>query len=366
MIKKLILKLLLQKKYKEPINKKEINKILLVRNLKIGDAIVAFPLLRELKKNFPNAEIDIYASTNSDFLFNKLPYCTNVFIKFKKRYFYKTLKQIMLMKSRKYDLIIEAVPMRFGLEISIWYMKPKWVIGFGKSSGDQKLGISRNELSFYDKLAIEENNKHASEHMCSLLNLLDINNYSTKMEFPFDEEKYNYAQKFVSELPKREGIIALNVDASNNKSTLYKDQIINFSNYLKEYTLIIMSLPSRQKEINEIIKSEKLSNCVLSYTTKTIFDAAELIRCCDLLISPDTSFIHISSGINLPTIGIYYKNNFNYWGPKSDIKYVIKSDIDKKSHLIKNINFTQITEYIREIYLKKEKSNQTYLHKNIL
>ena len=81
MIKKLILKFLLQKKYKEPINKKEINKILLVRNLKIGDAIVAFPLLRELKKNFPNAEIDIYASTNSDFLFNKLPYCKNVFIK---------------------------------------------------------------------------------------------------------------------------------------------------------------------------------------------------------------------------------------------------------------------------------------------
>ena len=177
MIKKLILKLLLQKKYKEPINKKEINKILLIRNLKIGDAIVSFPLLRELKKKFPSSEIDIYASTNSDFLFKKLPYCTNVFTKFKKKYFYKTLKQIMLMKSRKYDLIIEAVPMRFGLELSIWYMKPKWIIGFGKGSGDQKLGISRNELSFYDKLAIEENNKHASEHMCSLLNLLDIDNY---------------------------------------------------------------------------------------------------------------------------------------------------------------------------------------------
>lgn len=348
MIKKLILKLFLQKKYKELVNKKDINKILLVRNLKIGDAIVAFPLLRELKKNFPNAEIDIYASTNSDFLFNKLPYCTNVFIKFKKRYFYKTLKQIMLMKSRKYDLIIEAVPMRFGLELSIWYMKPKWVIGFGKSSGDQKLGISRNELSFYDKLAIEGNNKHASEHMCSLLNLLDINNYSTKMEFPFDEEKYNYAQKFVSELPKREGIIALNVDASNNKSTLYKDQIVNFSNYLKEYTLIIMSLPSRQKEINEIIKSEKLSNCVLSYTTKTIFDAAELIRSCDLLISPDTSFIHIASAIDLPTIGLFYKNNFVYWGSKSTISYVVRTNNN-------DMIFDEVAKYVQETYLKLKK-----------
>ncbi|WP_419673091.1 glycosyltransferase family 9 protein [Aliarcobacter butzleri] len=89
MIKKLILKLLLQKKYKEPINKKEINKILLIRNLKIGDAIVSFPLLRELKKKFPSSEIDIYASTNSDFLFKKLPYCTNFLQNLKRNIFIK-------------------------------------------------------------------------------------------------------------------------------------------------------------------------------------------------------------------------------------------------------------------------------------
>ena len=348
MIKKLILKLLLQKKYKEPINKKEINKILLIRNLKIGDAIVSFPLLRELKKKFPSSEIDIYASTNSDFLFKKLPYCTNVFTKFKKKYFYKTLKQIMLMKSRKYDLIIEAVPMRFGLELSIWYMKPKWVIGFGKSSGDQKLGISRNELSFYDKLAIEENNKHASEHMCSLLNLLDIDNYSTKMEFPFHEEKYNYAQKFVSELPKREGIIPVNVDASHSTRTLGKEEIIKLANSLKKYTLIILSLPSRQNEINDIILKENLSNCTLSYATKTIFDATELIRSCDLLISPDTSFIHIASAIDLPTIGLFYKNNFVYWGSKSTISYVVRTNNN-------DMIFDEVAKYVQETYLKLKK-----------
>ena len=256
----------------------------------------------------------------------------------------------MLMKSRKYDLIIEAVPMRFGLEFSIWYMKPKWIIGFGKGSGDQKLGISRNELSFYDKLAIEENNKHASEHMCSLLNLLDINNYSTKMEFPFDENKYNYAQEFISKLPKKNGLIALNVDASNTKSILGKEQIIKFANSLRggEYTIVILSLPSRQDEIRDIILSENLSNCILSYTTETIFDATELMRCCDILISPDTSFIHIASAIDLPTIGLYYKDNFTYWGPKSSINYVVRTNNY-------DLVFDKVAEHVKEIYVKLEK-----------
>ena len=359
LIKKLILKLFLQEKVKKPINKKEINKILFIRNLKIGDAVVSFPLLRELKKNFPNAEIDVYASTNSDFLFKKLTYCKNIFTKFRKKYFYKTWKQILFMRSRRYDLVVEAVPMKFGLELSVWWMKPRWVIGFGKSNGDQKLGISRDELTFYDKLEIGDRKEHASEHLCRILNLLDINDYSTKMEFPFDKEKYSYAQEFISKFPKKTtggaGIIALNVDASNNKSTLHKEQIIKYANSLKDYTLVILSLPSRQKEINDIILSEELSNCILSYSTKTIFDAAELIRACDLLISPDTSFIHIAPAIDLPTIGLYYKDNFNYWGPKSNINYVVTTGDDGKSNATKGIDFDKISKYVKEIYMKLEK-----------
>lgn len=242
MIREIILKFLLQKKIKEPIDKKEINKILFIRNLKIGDAVVSFPLLREIKKNFPNAEIDVYTSTNSDFLFNKLPYCKNIFIKFRKKHFYKTLYQIILMRKRKYDLVVEAVPMKFGLELSIWYIKPRWVIGFGKSGGDQKLDLSREELSFYDKLTLEEDvsKQHSTEHMCSLLDLIDIKNYSTKMEFPFDENKYNYAQEFISKLPKKNGLIALNVDASNTKSILGKEQIIKFANSLRGGSILLL------------------------------------------------------------------------------------------------------------------------------
>lgn len=112
--------------------------------------------------------------------------------------------------------------------------------------------------------------------------------------------------------------------------------------------MIILSLPSRQNEINDIILKENLSNCTLSYTTKTIFDATELIRSCDLLISPDTSFIHIASAIDLPTIGLFYKNNFVYWGSKSTISYVVRTNNN-------DMIFDEVAKYVQETYLKLKK-----------
>jgi ADP-heptose:LPS heptosyltransferase len=72
------------------------------------------------------------------------------------------------------------------------------------------------------------------------------------------------------------------------------------------------------------------------------------MRCCDILISPDTSFIHIASAIDLPTIGLYYKDNFTYWGPKSSINYVVRTNNY-------DLVFDKVAEHVKEIYVKLEK-----------
>lgn len=75
------------------------------------------------------------------------------------------------------------------------------------------------------------------------------------------------------------------------------------------------------------------------------------MRCCDILISPDTSFIHIASAIDLPTIGLYYKDNFTYWGPKSSINYVVRTNNY-------DLVFDKVAEHVKEIYVKLEKKWQ--------
>lgn len=353
--KKYILKFLLGKKKKEPIDFNKVKKILFIRNAKIGDAVCAFPLLRELSENFPSAQIDVYAGRHSDFLFKELPYCKNVYTKFRKRQFYKTWKQIQLMKAQRYDLVVEAITMKFGLEFTVWYIKPKWIVSFGKSPGDQKLGLSRDDLSFYDILKVETEEEHMVDHLCSILPLIGINKYSTKMEFPYKENEFLYAKNFISSLNIKGDIIALNVDSSSKQRSLYKEHIVQIANKLSDFKIIIISLPSRREEIKDIINSEILSNCILSFETKTIFDATELIRNCKLLISPDTSLIHIASAINLPTVAICNKNNIKAWGPRSSINYVVSSKIENKGDTIEGFSIEEVYNCVIDFF-KKERN----------
>lgn len=349
--KRVVLNFLLNKRKKEAIDTKKLNKILLIRNSKIGDAICCIPLLRELNKNFPKTQIDIYAGHDNYFIFEKLSYCDKIFIKYRKRHSYKTLWQVILMKFRRYDLIIEAVPMKFGTELAVWFMKAKWIFALGKFIDDQKaLKLSREDLSFYDALVCHNEDTHTVEFLSGFLPFLGIKDYSVKMEFPYDKERHSYAKNFLSQFDKKKGLIALNVDASKKRITLYKDDIVYLSKLLGDYFIVILSLPSRQEEIKKIILEEKLSNCTVSYKTQTIFDAAELVRSCDMLISPDTSFIHIASAINLPVIGFYYKENICSWGARSDFAYTLVLDEEQEK---RNSTLDEVSSIVDSFFDKK-------------
>jgi ADP-heptose:LPS heptosyltransferase len=114
-------------------------RILLFRNDRIGDAMVTLPVLRDIKLNYPDTEIDVITSPNNNFIFEEFPYITNI-IRLKINgnetgFFYKLpligglmlfLKYILLpflfsekykrtlkfMSGRGYDYAIDAVGLK--------------------------------------------------------------------------------------------------------------------------------------------------------------------------------------------------------------------------------------------------------------
>ena len=323
-----ILKKMGMKKLVDPFVPKQIKRVLVVRNARIGDAVCIFPMLRELKKAYPHLEIDVHAGRHSDFLFSQLPYVNNVYTKYKKRQFLKTLIEIVRMKRRHYDLIINAMPMKFELEISLFWMNPRWMIGLGTSKDDKKYGVLREELSRYDKLKLFQPDMHMVDYLCGLLPLIGIDYYERKMEFPYDGDKFFVAQEFVKSL-NANIVIGLNVDSSSLTRNLYEQQIVEIISGLHDYQIVLLSLPERRAELEAIIAKYHLSNCQLSYQTNSIFDVAALLRVFDLLISPDTSSIHIASAVDIPTVGIYRNDDQHIalWGPLSTSHEIIRSSV---------------------------------------
>jgi ADP-heptose:LPS heptosyltransferase len=53
-------------------------KILLFRNDRIGDAMVTLPVIRDIKANYPDAEIDVIVSSRNEFIFKDFAYADNI------------------------------------------------------------------------------------------------------------------------------------------------------------------------------------------------------------------------------------------------------------------------------------------------
>lgn len=320
------------RKKKEVFDPNIVKRVLVVRNARIGDAICAFPLLRELKKAYPNFEIDVFATIHCDFLFEKLPYVNKVFTKYKKRQFIKTWIEILKMKFRNYDLVIDAMPLRFDQSMTILFLHPKWIIGLGV---EKRYGIEKKEISFYDGVYTPDFGKeHMVEELCGLLSLINIEDFDTTMEFPKDNEKSKRAEEFIHSVNSNI-VIGLNVDASSITRNLYEKQIVEIIRGLKDYKIILLSLPQRRIELESIISKYELTNCQLSYQTNSIFDVAEILRLLDLLITPDTSLIHLASAMDIPTVGIFRNNDEHIikWGPRSHLKAIVRAVVLENNSL---------------------------------
>lgn len=322
-----LLKLFGQKKYTQTFDPQKIERVLIVRPGRIGDVVCMFPLLRELKKAYPHWQLDVYAGIHSNYLFDELPYVNTVYTKYKKRQPLKTFGDLVKMYFNKYDLIIDTMPMKFSLQMSLMLLRAEWMVGL---EDEPRYGICKRDLSRYYKLLEARDEMHMVELMSALAELVGVKDYSTKMEFPTDTKRTEFAQQFCHELngSKR---IGLNVDASSVTRNLYKDQIVEICQKFseKDVDIILFSLPSRREELEAIIHKHTLGHVILSYPTQSILDATALLREMDLIISPDTSIIHIASACNIPTVGIYRNNDphITRWGPRSDLHAVIKSNV---------------------------------------
>ena len=84
------------------------------------------------------------------------------------------------------------------------------------------------------------------------------------------------------------------------------------------------------------------------YQTRSFADVISLVRHAALLISPDTSLIHVASAFDIPTVGLYLKGEWNrtLWTPLSREHRVI---IGPSEHLISAIGVDAVMAAVREV-----------------
>lgn len=312
----------------------------------IGDGIINSGYIVELKKIYPDSEIDIFCYPTY-----ALPYETNPYVN--KIYKLKTFKRKMIksvlvqlntlweLRKNKYDIVIDTGSSYQKINFKFLKMiNGKDVYGFYKNNN--KYGYTKEYLSkIYSHLSMK-----GSYEPFNLLTppkyVFIIPNESKKKAEIFLKEKININKKN----------ILFNPEGAHNK-TLHKDKIIEIFNEfskLKDTNIFVNSTKKTRDMIIKILEKTEYENIFLAYEGN-IFDVGALLEKMDLCVSVDTALVHMASALGINVVGIYAntsKSKDLY--PPRFVKYEIVTQKEKSKKSDDLHNFS-----IEELILKVKK-----------
>ena len=319
---------------------KEANHILLINwHGKIGDAIISSFIFRELR-NKTNIQISVITTKELEPIYQYYNF-NNIYL-IKQKHNLCDINNIA-NKINQVDIIIPLIgTLGFNDLFLISKLSPSYVF-----STDKNLKLSNQQfLKEIDKKTVDE-----IYH--KILEFIGISNINDNYIIPYlkkIDKQLDYDilfNPFGSRIDK-----SLSIDKS---VSLLKNIIKNYSN-LK---IIVIYSQSTKSIAKKIVEKLNCNNINLAKNIYSIKDSIKLIDRSSIVISVDTSIVHISIGMNKKVIAIYYKveDNFNVWLPKKSLITKVIYSLGQKSDIVKNMNNFSNQEVIKQIRILKDLNN---------
>lgn len=281
-----------------------ISKILVIKISSLGDLILSFPSLKELRHKFPKDKICLLTLKRYHSFLRGCPYVDKIITMDDK---YKKFKNILRvaegLRRESFDYIVDLQNNR-----------PSHVISF-LSLGRYSFGYALRWgflLTKKIKYNREDNPLDSQERILQFLGIR------------FKEKKLVFWQR-EGELPVSlpdAGLIGINVSASRK----WQSKNWPSKNILKLIEMIHKNLPAFRVVLfgNEEAKEqaeeiEKSSICKLSNLCGkiTLGDLPRVVEKLKVFITPDTATLHLSCALDIPTIALF--------GPTDPRRHTVKS-----------------------------------------
>ncbi len=307
----------LRRKNRYILEKNGISRIGVLKEAAIGDLTILTGILKDLEEAFPEAKIILFCSKSNEAItgmFNlKKPLeivvlpMTNIF---------KTLKMVINLPAM--DLWLDFGQWPRINSIITFFVNARLKLGF-KTEGQYRHYV-------YDMVAEHSNKRHEIENFRELLKILDIKTDNLpSLKIP--EVEIKLPQKFV----------VFHMFPGGSKAHLKKWHINNWvvtGKYLLEkgYSIILTGGKDNFKEA-EVVKWKfehegMNSDSVINLAGENLTDIIYVLSRASLVISIDTSIVHIASALNVRLIGLYGPTSPEMWGPLSENSRVIHPTIN--------------------------------------
>ena len=311
---------LLGKSGKQPLDIAKVRKVLILRNDKIGDMIVTTPLLRELKKNYPHWQIDVAASSANRAVLADNPHVSDIIIWDKQPLLRDLRTTIADLRRRRYDVIFNpynrfSIPLR----LRIKWLGARYLTGFAIP----KYGSSTAKLGMFDYTVPCDRSRHILHSFFATFGQFGLRDIDMRYElFGVDAHAARVDAACDTLLQTHEGLFCLNFQGSNAQRTVSVADAQRCCAALAarypRHALLVIAAPGTETRAAEIVDGAGHANVMLAPSTGHILELAALIRRCELVLSPDTSVIHLASVYDKKIVGYYIRtDNYRWFYPAS-------------------------------------------------
>jgi heptosyltransferase III len=309
-----------KKKKKKP---KIITQILLTKFFGFGNLIMISPTIEQIKKTYPNAEIDFLTLKNNKPIIENYDHLINRFFFFDTtnilRIIPNTLKLIYTLNKRNYDLIIDFDQFARYSAILSFLAAPKYSIGF------KTIGQGRDHL--LDKIIPYNGNLHAAENFNSLVTKglgFDKPKKLISVEPRLKKENITKRDKFLEKNRIKDYIIVHGGMGENARvrkwSNDYFAELINMildNQKYKDLRIVLTASPAEKQDLDMIIKKikkEHKARWASAYGQKLEI-MPPLIKKAKLVITSDTGILHVAASLKKMIIAPFGPTTPQEYGP---------------------------------------------------
>ncbi|MEI8033168.1 MAG: glycosyltransferase family 9 protein [Chlorobiaceae bacterium] len=306
------LQLVCKQRQSQPLPDKPPESIAILAKERYGDCIMLTPLIGELRRTYPNLAIYIIAFNRIIFeFFSADPNVTAVY--HAKRNINRYYRGIL---SKKFDLLFNPKDH----PSTHFLIQSKLIRARYKVSHSNPF-----HEGLFDYLIDTDHLSHESRKNLSLLTLIDAARQPQHCRpylppMPVSDD----AQSFLSTLEEGK-YIGINISAGHSGGHRTPSQWSELVSNFPLETFVIFSSPQDLAEKRAI--EQRHCNIRQSPATGNLYEVGEIVKKLRVLITPDTSLIHVASCSLTPLIGLYRASLADraQFGPLSPIQEVIVS-----------------------------------------
>lgn len=275
---------------------KNADKILLLRHDRIGDILVTVPFIKMLRDNFPEIQIDILLSENNISAKRAVQkYVDNLYIY--KKNIGEIFKLIKKFRKNNYKVVIDLFdnPSTTSAYL-VKFINPVNSVSFQKP----------NTAHYTHLVELPDKNKvHIVNRILMLLKPFGIysEKFNLNLEFSVtNEEKHNALEK----IGLNKQVLGINLSGSSRAKYWGTDNYIKFIKLFAEkypsYKIIIFALPDYSDETEKIVSETTAEK---SPEAKSFSEYASLLSVCSLILTPDTSAVHLAAAFQIPCVSLH-------------------------------------------------------------